>query len=174
MEVDLSIAPKRVRAMDPRTDGEAFGKLIDQLYATYREGHKAPDALRDAYWKALRDVPLAEVKANVERFITIAKPESTLPRPAALRNNPVSMSAAPTFATERAERATARNWEDLRRRDPIAHQIEWRLAVAARRLIDPDDEEHTEWVAEYRRWSSLRYAPRDEQEAAVRKVLGDA
>lgn len=158
--------------MDPRTDGDRFNKGIERLYAALKGGAKAPDALRDAMWKALSDVSITEVLANIDRIIATAKPETPFPRPSALRNNPASISSAPSDTAIRAERMTARNWEDLRRRDPVAHQIEWRLAIAARRLIDPEDEEHCEWVAEYRRWSSLRYAPRAEQEAAVRKVLG--
>lgn len=164
--------------MDLQRDGKRFGELMDQLHAALKEGFKANDALRDAYWKALRDVPYSEVSANVERIIATATRDTPFPRPSSLRNSPakIAATAAPSSASIRAERDSIRNWNDLKKADPVAFQIEWRAARAFTAMAQCEDssEEHQEWTREYQRWGVLRYSPRAEQEAAVRTYLGQS
>lgn len=163
--------------MDKQTDEKAFGALMDQLHAAFREGFNAQDGMKVAYWNVLKDMTFREVKANVERAIALAKPETPLPRPASLRNRPSPVAAAPpSAAQERADRQSARHWDEMKQADPIGFEIEWRACRAFASMAQCEDgsEEHQEWTREYQRWGRLRYLPRNEQEAAVRTYLGQS
>lgn len=161
--------------MDARTDGERFGKLVDQLYALYHDGFKAPDAIRDAHWKVNSDLPWSEVKASYDRAITTAAPDKRMPMPGMLRTSPRQgvASGPPSPAQLKAERDSIRRWRALKMSDPVAFEIEWRgsRAFTSMAQCEEGSEEHAEWLREYQRWGRLRYAPRDEQEAAVRSVM---
>lgn len=162
--------------MDNQRDGNAFRELMDQLSSSLREGFKASDEMKDAYWNALKDVSFAEVRANAQRIIATATPETRLPRPASLRNRPMQgVMVAPSFAQEKAERDSIRRWREFKERDPIGYEIEWRSSRAFTSLAqcDEGDPDHEDWLREYRRWNALRYLPRAEQAAAVRKLLGE-
>jgi hypothetical protein len=159
--------------MDARTDGERFGKLIDQLYACLNEGRKAPDALRDGFWRVCRDVSYEEVKANAERIMATATRDTRFPPPSALRNSPAHISAPGIQAQQRKVEANAiRTWRELRQRDPVRFEIEFRIAQAETMLaqMSSDDGAASEWMAALIRWRGLRYAERAEQETAVRQV----
>lgn len=162
--------------MDAQRDFAPFREDMDQLCATLREGgFKASDAMVKAYWDALRDVPYAEFHANVKRIIATANKDTPFPRPNMLRNRTLSaMPSVQSASLERAERENVRTWEAMRERDPIEHAIRWRAARAARELVSlsPDDPGYRELEREQYRWDRLRYAPRAEQEAAVRAYLG--
>ena len=162
--------------MDNQVDGKRFRELMDQLHAAFKEGFKANDALSDAYWKALRDVPFTEVKANVERFIATATRDTPFPRPAMLRNAPpkILSSGLPTPAQLKAERDSVRRWRELKKTDPIAFEVEWRAARAFTAMAQCEDgsDEYADWLQQYRRWGDLRYASRTEQEEACRNFLG--
>jgi hypothetical protein len=162
--------------MDTQRDFKPFQELMDQLSAALGGADfKASDARVQAYWKALKDCSLAEVRSNIERIIATATKDTPFPRPSSLRSRPPSMSASlPDPARERIERDSIRRWEELRKNDPLQWEIMLRAARAARRLLEvgEDDPGYTEITQEQQRWSALRYAPRAEQEAAVRTYLG--
>ena len=162
--------------MDNQTDGKRFRELMDQLHALLKDGFKANDAWADAMWKALRDVSYAEVKANADRIMATATRDTPLPKPSALRNTPaqISSSGFATPAQLKAERESIRNWRELRASDPTQFEIEWRSSRAFTAMAQCDEGaiEHEEWLREYRRWDALRYRSRPEQEAAVKRYLG--
>lgn len=161
--------------MDTMRDSKPFQELMDQLCAALREGFKASDAMKDAYWTALKDVPFAEVKTNVQRLIATATKDTPFPRPASLRNKPPPVTPAlPDPKHERAERASVARWRELRARDPVTFEVLFRSARAFTELArcDPEDPGYSEWLADFRRWDSLRYLPRNEQETRVRAYLG--
>jgi hypothetical protein len=164
--------------MDARTDGERFGKLVDQLYGLYHDGYKTPDAVRDAHWKVMCDLPWSEVKSSYDRAIATAMPDKRMPMPGTLRTSKkhVDASGPPSPAQLKAERDSIRHWRALKMSDPITFEVEWRTARAFTAMAQCEDgsEEHAEWVREYQRWGCLRYAPREEQEAAVSAVNGKA
>ncbi len=160
--------------MDNQRDGAHFRELMDQIFGVFREGFKASDAVKDAYWNALKDVPFSEVRSNAQRLMSTATKDSTLPRPASLRNRPVQITSAPASAAqEKAARDSIRRWRELKVRDPVTFEIEFRSsrAFTAMAQCDDADPDHEEWLREYRKWDRLRYAPRAEQESAVMKFL---
>lgn len=161
--------------MDTQRDFKPFQELMDQLTAALGNDYKASDARVQAYWKALKDCTLAEVRANIERIITTATKETSFPRPCSLRSRPPPCSARPPDPSrERIERESMRRWEELRAHDPLNWEILLRVSRAARRLLElsEDDPGYQEIAQEQQRWSALRYAPRAEQEAALRTYLG--
>lgn len=159
--------------MDHLRDAKPFRALMNELSAALRGGFDASDDMAAAYWKALKDMPFAEVKANIERVISTATRETSFPRPAALRNSPaVIASGLPSAVQLKAERESIKHWRELKVADPIAFEIEWHLARAFTELASctPDSIEHDEWKRDCVRWNQLRYAPRAEQETAVAKL----
>jgi hypothetical protein len=159
--------------MDTMRDAQPFKELMDQLSETLR-GYKATDAWRDGMWNALKDAPFSEVKANAQRIMATATKETPFPRPASLRNKPPSLPPPPDSGRERAERESIRRWRELKSEDPVEFEILFRSARAFTELsqCSADDPGYNEWLQEFRRWDSLRYLPRAEQEAHVRTYLG--
>lgn len=162
--------------MDTHRDFIRFRALMDQLCAALRPGDfKASDAMVQAYWDVLKDCPFEEVSANVKRYIATATRDTPFPRPASLRSRPAIVSAfAPDPNTERRERESIQRWEELRKNDPIAWEILLRTARAARRILELSEHDpgYDDALREQYRWDRLRYAPREEQEAAVNQYLG--
>jgi hypothetical protein len=161
--------------MDTQRDFKPFQDLMDDLSAALREGFKASDAMVRAYFDALKDVSIHEIRANVKRIIATATRDTPFPRPTSLRNRPPPSSAtAPNAAQEKSERDSIRRWEELRKTNPVLWEIEVRSARSFRRMLelDEDDPGYAEVLSEYRRWDILRYAPRAEQEACVKRYLG--
>jgi hypothetical protein len=155
--------------MDLLTDSEAFRELLDGLSLTLT-GWAAKDALAQAYFIALRDLPLREVKANIERLLRTATKATKFPHPCELRNEPVSPTADARLAA--LEERSCRQWRRRMDADPIQTAIELRIARAARKtVITPeDDPARASWDAEYRHWAGLRHAPREQQERALATV----
>jgi hypothetical protein len=163
--------------MDSQRDAKPFAELMEQLCATLRDGFKCSEAMRDAYWNALKDVSFAEVRTNAQRLMATATRDTPFPRPASLRNRPTpGISSPPTVAQEKADRDSIRRWNELKARDPIAFEIEFRRARAFTALAqcDEGDPDHEEWLREYRQWDRLRFVARDEQESAVKRSLGQS
>lgn len=150
-------------------DWDGFKALMDELNAALREGFKANDAQLSAYWEALKDLDLSEVRFNVKRIIATATRDTPFPRPSSLRNKPASIAPASDPLRERAERENVQRWEELRRTDPVGFEIQLRASRAARAmtLLDEADPDYADLARELYRWNSLRYAPHDEQVAAV-------
>lgn len=155
--------------MDTQRDAKAFHELMDELCAALREGFKSTEPMRNAYWDALKDVPLAEVRFHVKRIIATASKETPFPRPRELRNHPHPMTRADDAKAEAVARASIRAWEEMRAADPIRWRIEVGIARAARALaeLSPDDPGFDDWTREFQRWARVRYAERAEQERAV-------
>lgn len=116
--------------MDAMQDQDNFYGLLDQLSVTWT-GFAAKDEMRQAYWGALRDVRLSEVRANIERILRTATGRQPFPKPAELRNVPPHL---PTPAAEAnfqaAEARCIRNLEELRKADPD----KWRREAGVRQL----------------------------------------
>jgi|ERR1051325_528897 hypothetical protein len=162
--------------MDTQRDFAPFRELLDQLRASLGGGDfKASDAMVKAYWDALKDVPLAEVREAVKHLIATAKADTPFPRPSMLRRS-ANAQRAPMFdpAHERADRSSSFRWEQLRKHDVVEFTLQTRIARLARELLTlaPEDPGYQEAEREQGRWYRLRYAPRAEQEAAVRAHLG--
>lgn len=161
--------------MDKQADEKRFGALIDRLHAVTSGGFNANEATKAGMWTALKDVDYNEIKTNAERIMAGATRETRFPPPSALRNRPPPFHAPVSSPmSERAQRQSTRNWEELKHRDPISYEIEWRAArafTAMAQCLDGSDE-HREWTREYQRWGRLRYAPRAEQETWVHAYLG--
>jgi len=104
---------------------EAFGAELKQLCASL--GKPYTDPLAQAYWRALRDIPLDEVQANVERILLNATKDTRFPRPAQLRTTPPAPRDAIDPKMREIEERAIRNLEELRQKDPAA----WIKQVAA-------------------------------------------
>lgn len=156
--------------MDTMRDAKPFHELMDELCAMLRDGFKSSDAMRNAMWDALKDVPFSEIKANAKRIMATATKDTPFPKPRDLRNRAPVIEGGPYEARRQAADAFAeQTWRELRARDPIAFEVEFRIARAARELagmstLDPGFDE---WTREYQHWASVRYAPREAQESAV-------
>lgn len=57
-------------------------------------GKPYTDALGQGYWRVLRDIPLAEIEANVERILMSATKDTKFPKPTELRSTPTKIQAA--------------------------------------------------------------------------------
>lgn len=114
--------------MDSMTDKAPFAKLLDQLCATWNRP-AASSEMQEAYWRALRDVRLPEVKANVDRILRVAGKRDPFPKPAELRNEPPS-DAKPDDKFQQGVEMAVANLEEIRRRNPEF----WRNDVWLRRL----------------------------------------
>lgn len=159
--------------MDTQRDFKPFQELLDELCAALREGYKASDALVRAYWDALKDVHLSEIRANAKRIIASATKETRFPLPHDLRNRPAVVDRPADAKREAAERLSLESWKEMRAQDPVSYRIEISLALAARELasLAKGDPGYDEWTNEYQRWAGIRYAPREKQEAAIRRWL---
>jgi len=116
------------------TEQTEFFELIDQLCASF-DRPPARDEMRQAYWKALHDVRLSEVRANVDRLIRAATSQSRFPRPGDLRNEAVSeKSASAEMAWRDVERRNADMWREWHERDPELAALEHGISLAARIL----------------------------------------
>jgi len=162
--------------MDMQRDFQPFRELLDQLRAALGGGDfKASDAMLKAYWDALKDVSLTEVRDNVKRIIATATADTPFPRPNSLRRSAhAQRSFTPDAVHERAERSSYCRWDALRKHDVVEFTVQARIARLARELLDaaPEDPGYRETELEQARWCRLRYAPRAEQEAAVTAHLG--
>ena len=161
--------------MDTHHDFKPFQDLMDELSAALRDGFKAQDAMVRAYWDALKDVHLCEVRANVKRIIATATKETNFPKPRDLRNrSPIIESQPHNAQADAAARRSAAMWRELRKRDPVEYEILYRISITARELavMSEDDPGYVDCEREHYRWTSLRYAPRAEQEQRLRAYLG--
>lgn len=137
------------------TEFEPFRELLDQLSVTWT-GFAAKDELIQAYWKALTDVRLSEVRSNVERILRTATGKQPFPKPAELRNQaPHEQNAAAHAVFAAAEERCMRNLEVLKRSDPE----NWKREVQLRKL---DRILATEWEGSpiyaqaLKEWRALR------------------
>lgn len=119
--------------------GEEFDDFVRELKQLCASLGKAyTDALAQAYWRGLRDIPLDELQANVERILLNAKADTKFPKPSALRSSPPPAQQSvndPEF--REMEERSIRNLEALRQSNPE----EWERQVRKGREAqgkDPD------------------------------------
>jgi hypothetical protein len=101
---------------------DAFKGELKQLCASL--GKAYTDALGQAYWRVLRDVPLAEVEANVERVLLSAGKDTKFPKPMDLRTTP---TRAQIQLPEEGVRRAQESWREKFARNPRLAKIdhEW-------------------------------------------------
>lgn len=119
-------------------DYESFRQLLDQLCATW-DRPPAKDELLQAYWQALRDVNLHEVKRKVEEVLRTATGRAPFPKPGELRNQaPKADHVTSDGGWKAADARCIRNLEELRRADPKRWQFEVDLRRVDRILATAD------------------------------------
>ena len=99
---------------------DAFKAELKQLCASL--GKAYTDPLAQAYWRVLRDVPLSEVEANVERILMTASKDTKFPKPTELRTTPTSHQAE---LPEGALRLNQEAWAEKQRRNPELARAEF-------------------------------------------------
>lgn len=117
-------------------DFAAFEALVRKLEKLY--GKSCDDELVQAYWNALRDVPLAVVIRRVEEHIKRAK---FFPKPTELRpkeSAPVEYDDKVRREFDSSVAKNVANWEERMRENPLA--TKWMLlqAYAARLDVQED------------------------------------
>lgn len=112
----------------------AFKVELKQLCATL--GKAFTDALAQAYWRVLRDVPLSEIEGNVERILVNATRETRFPKPIELRSNApqTSRSALMDDQLQGASDRCKRNWDGVFRDDEELGHLELAIATVGRVL----------------------------------------
>ncbi len=119
------------------TEQTAFFQLIDQLCAAF-DRPPARDEMREAYWNALHDVRLSEIRGNIDRLIKLATRDSKFPRPGDLRDlreeTPSQKSASAEAAFRDALRRNGEMWQEWHDRDPEEAALEHGIALAGRIL----------------------------------------
>lgn len=133
------------------SDFPAFESELKQLCAAVGPPRFSPP-LAQAYWRVLRDTPLAEIVANVERILSSATRETKFPTPAELRNHVAQAKRTPAMEEQlaSAEALNARMWPAFQRIDPELCAIELNIAQAGRILAT--DHESTERYQQALAW----------------------
>jgi hypothetical protein len=99
---------------------DAFKAELKQLCASL--GKAYTDPLAQAYWRVLRDIPLTEVEANVERILMTATKDTRFPKPTELRSTPTAQQAE---LPEGALRLNQETWAEKQRRNPDLARAEF-------------------------------------------------
>ena len=98
--------------------GEEFDDFVRELKQLCASlGKPYTDPLAQAYWRALRDVDLAEIQANVERILLNATRETKFPRPTQLRTTPPATGNSDAKLRE-VEDIAIKHLEEQRQHDP--------------------------------------------------------
>lgn len=131
---------------------EPFKGELKQLCASL--GKPYTDALGQAYWRALQDIALSELEANVERLLLNATKETKFPRPSELRTTPAPRSQSSLDSDPKLKEAlerNRRNWdEQLEEGAPLG---KWRLLSAYLARIDAEEEPGSTFHAERMTWA---------------------
>lgn len=121
------------------SDRDEFFALLDQLAEVFGKP-KLDDVKSQAYWRALRDLPLATIRRCAESHQRFGK---FFPKPVELRprEDKPPIEASPRHEAElRAAIAYNRaTWEELRRQDPEGYTYEHGMAVAARAMATTEE-----------------------------------
>jgi hypothetical protein len=122
--------------MDSMRDYKPFQALLDQLCATF-DRPPAKDELVQAYWAALKETSLAEIRRNVERIIRSATSATKWPKPGDLRDEAPSNSRNASMDADFrvAEERAVRNLEQQRSLDPEMWRLEVGIAKCARIMV---------------------------------------
>lgn len=130
----------------------SFSGELKQLCASL--GKPYTDPLAQGYWRALKDVDLDEIQANVERILLNATKDTKFPRPAELRSTPaprqsVSLEGDPKLK-EPLER-NRHNWESaLTANAPLA---KWHTLSAYVARIDAEEDPSTNFYDQRVQWA---------------------
>jgi hypothetical protein len=154
--------------MDRQTEFDAFVALMGELAEAFHR--PCTEELVSAYWKALKDCRLSELRAAAQEIIRTATEKTPFPRPGALRARVGASTPTDSDGHFQAGLRTAvRTWRELKASDPIEFEIQFRIAFAARMIVTlpAGDVAHAEWMREFQHWSALRFATREAKAAAV-------
>lgn len=106
---------------------DAFKGEIKQLCASLGKAYS--DALGQAYWRVLKDIPLEELEAHVERVLLTATAETKFPKPGQLRSTPAHRNPVSDPSMAKAEKESIVTWEEMRRDNPE----KWLTAMSGKR-----------------------------------------
>lgn len=131
---------------------EPFKSELKQLCASLSKPYT--DALGQAYWRALQDIPLTELEANVERVLLNATKETKFPRPSELRTTPAPRAQSSVESDPALKKAFERNkanWDDkLEEGSPLG---KWQLLSACLARIDVEEQPGTTFHHERMEWA---------------------
>lgn len=131
---------------------DLFKNELRQLCASL--GKPYTDPLAQAYWRALQDIPLPELEANVERILLNASKETKFPRPSELRTTPAPRSQSSIDsdpALKKALELNKANWDSqLEEGAPLG---KWRLLSAYLARIDAEEQLGSTFHAERMAWA---------------------
>jgi hypothetical protein len=106
---------------------DSFKGELKQLCSAL--GKAYTDALGQAYWRVLHDVPLSEVEANVERILLNATEKTRFPRPGDLRTTPTAQSG---MLDKGAVELCESTWKEKFRINPQQAEVDLRWHQYAR------------------------------------------
>ncbi len=136
-----------------RTDEFAlFSGELKQLCASL--GKPYTDPLAQGYWRALKDVSLDEVQANVERILLNATKETKFPRPAELRTSPAPRQVTAVESDPHLKKPlehNRRNWEDALKAD--APLTKWHMLSAYVARIDVEEDPASTFYDQRIQWA---------------------
>lgn len=125
---------------------------LKQLCASL--GKSYSDPLAQAYWRALKDIALDEIQANVERLLLNANAETKFPRPAQLRTSPLPRQQSALEndpSLKDALERNKRNWDEkLQNNPPLA---KWHILSAYLARIDAEEEPETNFYEQRMQWA---------------------
>lgn len=131
---------------------ESFKGELKQLCASL--GKPYTDALAQAYWRALQDIPLHELEANVERVLLNATKETKFPRPSELRTSPAPRQVTALDSDPALKKALALNksvWDEkLEEGAPLG---KWQLLSAYVARIDAEEDPGSTFHVERIAWA---------------------
>lgn len=116
-----------------RDEFDSFSKLLEQLAVVY--GKELNDVILQAYWKALRDLSLAQLQSFAETHLKRGK---FFPKPSELRPKEERTPYEADGKSKAADDRCIRNLEELRRLDPPRWEWEVSLRRADRVIARAD------------------------------------
>lgn len=126
---------------------DSFRNEIKQLCASL--GKPYTDPLGQAYWRALQDISLMELEANVERILLNATKETKFPRPSELRTTPAPRQPTSVESDPALKKALERNkinWEEkLKTNLPLAN---WHMLSSYLARIDVEEDPSSVFYSE--------------------------
>lgn len=148
-------------------DMPAFEELLSTLGTTF--GKDVSQALRDAYWAALKDLSLSTIKAVAQQHVRYSKffPKPVELRPREAREAGMAPSSNTEFNAICEKRNREMDWERAQR--PIAFAIGFNIAHCSKQLVGLTEASlgFTAALCEYHYWLDMAHKPFDVQCAAL-------
>lgn len=129
-----------------------FSGELKQLCASL--GKPYTDPLAQGYWRALKDVALDEIQANVERILLNATKETKFPRPAELRTSPAPRQSVALENDPKLKEALERNrrgWDEALEKAPAL--TKWHLLSAYLARADVEEDSSSVFYAQRMEWA---------------------